>query len=64
MYQRKVVNELLKWKNSNGRKPLVLRGARQIGKTTVVKVFSANYAQYIYLNLERERDREIFTKYD
>ena len=63
MYQRKVVNELLKWKNSPGRKPLVLRGARQIGKTTVVELFSKNYAQYISLNLERKRDGEVFTKY-
>ena len=63
MYQRNAVKELLKWKNSNGRKPLVLRGARQVGKTTVVSILSEHYAQYIYLNLEREKDREIFTKY-
>jgi predicted AAA+ superfamily ATPase len=42
---------------------LVLRGARQIGKTTVVEIFAENYAQYICLNLERDRDREIFTKF-
>jgi len=63
MYQRNVINELLKWKNSNGRKPLVLRGARQIGKTTAVEVFAEKYEQYIGLNLERERDREVFIKY-
>ena len=63
MYQRKAVTELLKWKNLPDRKPLVLRGARQIGKTTVVELFAENYAQYIYLNLEREKDVEIFTKY-
>jgi len=63
MYQRNAVKELLKWKNSNGRKPLVLRGSRQVGKTTVVDIFAENYAQYIYLNLEREKDREIFSKY-
>jgi len=63
MYQRNIVNELLKWKTKKGRKPLVLRGARQIGKTTVVDLFAENYAQYISLNLERERDRDIFSKY-
>jgi len=63
MYQRNAIKELLKWKNSNGRKPLVLRGARQVGKTSVVDIFAENYAQYIYLNLEREKDREVFTKY-
>ena len=63
MYQRNIVEELLKWKNSTGRKPLVLRGARQVGKTSVVGLFSKNYAQYIYLNLEREKDRYVFEKY-
>jgi predicted AAA+ superfamily ATPase len=63
MYQRNIVKELLKWKTSNGRKPLILRGARQVGKTTAVELFAENYAQYIYLNLEREMDREIFTKF-
>jgi len=63
MYQRNIVNELLKWKNSTDRKPLVLRGARQTGKTTVVELLAENYAQYIYLNLERENDKAIFTKF-
>ena len=63
MYQRNAVQELLKWKKSTGRKPLVLRGARQVGKTTVVDVFSQTYAQYIYLNLELEKEREVFQKY-
>ena len=63
MYQRNIINVLLEWKKSNGRKPLVLRGARQIGKTTVVELFAKNYAQYIYLNLEREKDKQIFSKY-
>jgi predicted AAA+ superfamily ATPase len=63
MYQRSAVKELLKWKSSNGRKPLVLRGARQVGKTTIVDIFAENYAQYIYLNLERKKDREVFSRY-
>jgi len=63
MYQRKFVNELIKWKNSSGRKPLVLRGARQTGKTTAVESFAINYKQYIYLNLEREKDKAVFTKF-
>ena len=63
MYHRKVVNELIMWKKSTGRKPLILRGARQIGKTTVVDLFAKNYAQYIYLNLERDKDSDVFTKF-
>jgi len=63
MYQRNVVEELIRWKNSKTKKPLVLRGARQVGKTTVVAIFAKNYAQYIYLNLEREKDKNIFSEY-
>jgi len=63
MYQRNVVEELIRWKNSKTKKPLVLRGARQVGKTTVVAIFAKSYAQYIYLNLEREKDKNIFSEY-
>ena len=63
MYYRSAVRELIKWKASDSRKPLVLRGARQVGKTSVVNMFAQNYSQYIYLNLERSIDREIFTKF-
>lgn len=44
----------------NNRKPLVLRGARQVGKTTVVNLFAEEFEQYIYLNLELKEDRDIF----
>lgn len=63
MFERQIDKELLAWKNTETRKPLVLRGARQTGKTTVVDLFARHYAQYIYLNLERERDVENFVKY-
>jgi predicted AAA+ superfamily ATPase len=45
------------------RKPLVLRGARQAGKTTVVEQFAENYSQFIHLNLERAADKELFVRY-
>jgi predicted AAA+ superfamily ATPase len=60
MYARKISNELLEWKDSSYRKPLVLRGARQVGKTTVINDFSAHFEQYIYLNLERSEDKDAF----
>lgn len=63
MYNRNFLRELQVWRDSNNRKPLLLRGARQVGKTTVVKMFSAEYAQYIYLNLERKEDATIFQNY-
>ena len=61
MFQRKISQELLVWKNSSTRKPLVLRGARQVGKTTVINHFAESFQQYIYLNLERKEDKAIFT---
>jgi len=38
MYQRNVVEELIRWKNSKTKKPLVLRGARQVGKSFILKL--------------------------
>lgn len=38
---------LNKWKSSINRKPLVLRGARQVGKTTLIKNFAESYTQFI-----------------
>lgn len=52
MFKRQVSLELIKWKLSTNRKPLILRGARQVGKTSLVDQFSSNYSQYIYVNLE------------
>ena len=51
-FKRLIINELIEWKNSVERKPLILRGARQVGKTSVVHQLGGKYKQYIYLNLE------------
>lgn len=60
MFKRKILDELNKWKDKSDRKPLVIRGARQVGKTTIVNLFSKQFDKYIYLNLENSEDREIF----
>ena len=60
MFYRKIIDLLNKWSKEQDRKPLILRGARQVGKTTAVHMFSKSFDQYIYLNLETHRDREIF----
>jgi uncharacterized protein len=60
MFKRDILDELQKWASKTSRKPLVLRGARQVGKTTVVQMFSKEFDHYIYLNLEKEEQREIF----
>ncbi len=60
VFKRKLLEDLIIWKSNNSRKPLVLRGARQVGKTTLVNSFAKNFSQYIYLNLDDIADRNIF----
>lgn len=51
--ERLAINELLKWKNKQYRKPLIIEGARQVGKTWLVKEFARqNYRQLAYVNFE------------
>lgn len=53
--KRNAIQELIKWKNNEERKPLVLRGARQVGKTWLMKEFGQNYyAHYVYFNFDEE----------
>ena len=60
--KRKAIVDLIKWKNDIDRKPLVIRGARQVGKTWLMKKFGKNYYDdYIYLNFdENEEIKSIF----
>src|SRR5574344_231193 len=52
--ERTAYQELLKWKNSTQRKPLIIKGARQVGKTWLMKTFGANeYESVAYLNFEK-----------
>ncbi len=60
MFYRSILKELENWRVSPFRKPLIIRGARQVGKTTVVNTFGQQFEQYIYLNLEKKADRELF----
>ena len=41
--ERLILNQLLDWKNSPYRKPLILKGVRQVGKTWVLKEFGRRY---------------------
>lgn len=60
MFFRNLINQLETWKADPNRKPLVIRGARQVGKTTLINEFGKQFKQYIYLNLERKQDAKIF----
>lgn len=63
MFSRKILSSLEKWRSQPTRKPLVLRGARQVGKTTLIQQFSGQFEQYIYLNLELSADRQPFEQF-
>lgn len=63
MFGRLILLELEKWWAKPQRKPLVLRGARQVGKTTAINQFAQKFKQYIYLNLELPADRLPFERF-
>jgi predicted AAA+ superfamily ATPase len=63
MFNRHISANLLLWKIGHDRKPLIIRGARQVGKTTLVRQFSGTYRQSIHLNLELPADRAYFTRF-
>ena len=55
--KRKIYDELLKWKNSNNIKPLMVLGVRQAGKTFIIDEFCKNeYENYVYVNLFEKDD--------
>lgn len=64
MIKRRILEDLETWRNDRWRKPLILRGARQVGKTTVVNEFGATFANYVYCNLEDPSYRRVFESDD
>ena len=52
--KRNVDNELLRWKNAEKRKPLMLRGARQVGKSSTVKELGKKFDTFVDVNFERD----------
>lgn len=53
--KRNAIENLIDWKNSDERKPMVLKGARQVGKTWLMKEFGRNYYNsYVYFNFDEE----------
>ena len=58
---RNVEENLKKWKKSVTKKPLVISGARQVGKTySILKFAKENYKSYLYVNFERDLDIKNF----
>ncbi len=55
MFERKITRQLEKWKSTNGKAPLVIKGLRQVGKTSIVKDFAAkNYENAFILDFRKQ----------
>lgn len=65
MFKRKAEKILLKWKKSPSKKPLILRGARQVGKTTLINEFAKNnFPDFFKINFDKSEDFKNFEKVD
>ena len=54
MLKRKITDEMLAWKNTSNKKALIVKGLRQVGKTTSVRAFAQeNYENVVYVNFKR-----------
>ena len=63
MFNRNIEEQFKEWLKSPIRKPLIVRGARQVGKTSVIRKFSSeNFKQVIEINLEKKDQLEIFDR--
>lgn len=62
MFERQIMTHLRQWKGKSNHKPLVLRGARQVGKTTVIDAFGKDFDNYLYFNLDEDGDRALFER--
>lgn len=64
--ERTIYKKLIKWKNNKNRKPLILNGARQVGKTYIVKEFAKReYKNLVYINCDNNNDvKELFKDFD
>jgi uncharacterized protein len=62
--KRKVELELKEWLISDGKKPILLRGARQIGKSSTIKSFGKNFQHFLEINFdERAEFSKVFDKF-
>ena len=62
-YKRLIDEKLLEWKDAPRRKPLLIRGARQVGKSTAVRELAKQFRYFVEINLEKQPDlRKLFTE--
>ena len=64
MYERELITQLRRWSEKTPHKPLVIRGARQVGKSTLVREFGREFDVFVEVNLELSDDAAIFQRTD
>ena len=63
--KRDIYNKLLQWKDDSNRKPLIITGAKQVGKTWIMREFGKNeYANVVYINCDNEKRIETLLSED
>jgi len=62
MFDRNIVGYLKKWYGSDNRKPLLIRGVRQCGKTSAVRLFANGNPGYMEINLEAPGEKDVFQR--
>ena len=63
MLKRKIEHELDRFYTSNGKKALLITGARQVGKTFIIREFGKRYRSFVEINfLEQIEARELFSR--
>jgi len=62
MFERKAIQYLKVWSKKKNRKPLIIRGARQVGKTSLINEFGKEFDLFISLNLDKRADLDFFSK--
>ena len=62
-YKRHIDAKLSEWKDSKRRLPLMIRGARQVGKSTAVRQLGRQFKYFVEINLEKQPSiRQLFTE--
>lgn len=62
-FNRKIIKYLELWRNKKERKPLIVRGSRQVGKTSAILLFAKKYfSNLIYINLEKSEHGRLFNQ--
>lgn len=57
MFKRKIINDLIHWKKNHSHEALLVKGARQVGKTTTIRAFGhENYRHVVEINFEQDPD--------